>query len=292
MSGFFFRKNNIPMLSQSSIFASSTGSIVLQNSQVRADGDLIPNAKRAKVFPSNLSSFLYIHPYIPLLLIRRYSLLISYFNAYEKMNERSPQTIGSVIEYMCMVAYRKFITRARGETIRKRLLNKKFLFDVSDKENMQRLEGGLLGAVEAYELKGFVQDLRKRGIAHDGPDGIHIPALETMGEPAEEVDASSSSNVSVSEADAILKDAAARAAASRRIGSSNKVQRTSPSKLRAYFEITDATLTEVPIPNEKEDMHIPPEGIIIKKVMDDDSTNDENQRTIEEESLPKRARHC
>lgn len=43
-----------------------------------------------------------------------------FFNVYKKMNERSPQTIGSIIEYMCMVAYRKFITRARGETIRKR----------------------------------------------------------------------------------------------------------------------------------------------------------------------------
>ncbi|VDO24197.1 unnamed protein product, partial [Brugia timori] len=116
------------------------------------------------------------------------------FDVCEKMNERSPQTIGSIIEYMCMVAYRKFITRARGETIRKRLLNKKFLFDVSDKENMQRLEGGFLGDVEACELKGFVQDLRKRGIAHDGPDGIHIPALETMGEPTEEDDAASSSS--------------------------------------------------------------------------------------------------
>uniref|UniRef100_A0A0R3S657 MAGE domain-containing protein n=1 Tax=Elaeophora elaphi TaxID=1147741 RepID=A0A0R3S657_9BILA len=208
------------------------------------------------------------------------------------MNERSPQTIGSIIEYMCMVAYRKFITRARGETIRKRLLNKKFLFDVSDKENMQRLEGGFLGAVEARELKGFVQDLRKRGIAHDGPDGIHIPALETMGEPAEEDDAASSSNVApVSEADVILKDATTRAAFARKIGSSSKVQRTSPSKLRAYFEVTDATLAEVPIPNEK-DVGILPEKVIVKKPIDSDRTNDENQQTIEDNSLPKRARYC
>ncbi|CAG9535370.1 unnamed protein product [Cercopithifilaria johnstoni] len=207
------------------------------------------------------------------------------------MNERSPQTIGSIIEYMCMVAYRKFITRARGETIRKRLLNKKFLFDVSDKENMQRLEGGFLGDVEAYELKGFVQDLRKRGIAHDGPDGIHIPALDTMGEPTEEDDAAGSSNdAPVSEADAILKDAATRAALARKIGSSSKVQRTSPSKLRAYFEVADATLTEVPIPNEKEG--VPPKEIIIKKSKDDDRTNDENQQTVEDGLPSKRARYC
>ncbi|OZC07126.1 hypothetical protein X798_05870 [Onchocerca flexuosa] len=207
------------------------------------------------------------------------------------MNERSPQTIGSIIEYMCMVAYRKFITRARGETIRKRLLNKKFLFDVSDKENMQRLECGLLGAVEACELKGFVQDLRERGIAHDGPDGIHIPALETMGEPTEEDDTSSSSSAPVSEADAIIKDAASRAAFSRRIGSSNKVQRTSPSRLRPYFEVVDAALTEVPIPNENEDICIPSEGVIVMKSIDKDRTNDENQRTVEEGFLPKRTRY-
>ncbi|KAL3998657.1 hypothetical protein ACH3XW_15925 [Acanthocheilonema viteae] len=208
------------------------------------------------------------------------------------MNERSPQTIGSIIEYMCMVAYRKFITRARGETIRKRLLNKKFLFDVSDKENMQRLEGGFLGDVEACELKGFVQDLRKRGIAHDGPDGIHIPALETMGEPTEEDEAASGNDGPVSEADAILKDAAARAALARKIGSSNKVQRTSPSKLRAYFEVADATLTEVPIPNEKEDISVPQEEVFIEKSRNNDRTNDENQQTIENDLLPKRTRYC
>ncbi|EJW87559.1 hypothetical protein WUBG_01531 [Wuchereria bancrofti] len=209
------------------------------------------------------------------------------------MNERSPQTIGSIIEYMCMVAYRKFITRARGETIRKRLLNKKFLFDVSDKENMQRLEGGFLGDVEACELKGFVQDLRKRGIAHDGPDGIHIPALETMGEPTEEDDAaSSSSDAPISEADAIFNDAAARAAFARKIGSSNKVQRTSPSKLRAYFEVANAALIEVPIPNEKEDICVPPEGVTVKKSVDEDRANDENQQTVGNESPSKRTRYC
>lgn len=142
---------------------------------------------------------------------------------------------------------------------------------MSDKENMQRLEGGFLGDVEACELKGFVQDvsrfssweiilniwkckvfsnlismklsliilhcnyyvwfvsfsdeksdilqLRKRGIAHDGPDGIHIPALETMGEPAEEDDAIISGNdAAVSEADTIFKEAASRAAFARKIG--------------------------------------------------------------------------
>ncbi|VDK75981.1 unnamed protein product [Litomosoides sigmodontis] len=212
------------------------------------------------------------------------------------MNERSPQTIGSIIEYMCMVAYRKFITRTRGETIRKRLLNKKFLFDVSDKENMQRLEGGFLGDVEAYELRGFVQDLRKRGIAHDGPDGIHIPALETMGEPTEEEDDSASSSSSsndtpVTEADAIVKDAASRAAFSRRIGSSNKVQRTSPSKLRPYFEIADATLTEVPILNRKEDADALPNEVIVEKSIENDRTNDENQQIAEGNSSPKRTRY-
>uniref|UniRef100_A0A915Q812 Uncharacterized protein n=1 Tax=Setaria digitata TaxID=48799 RepID=A0A915Q812_9BILA len=219
------------------------------------------------------------------------------------MDERSPQTIGSIIEYMCMVAYRKFVTRARGETIRKRLLNKKFLFDVSDKENMQRLEGGFLGAVEACELNGFVQDLRKRGIVRDGPDGIHIPALETMGEPTEDEDASSTnsnaSDAGISEVDAILKDAAIRAAFARRIGSSSKVQRTSPSKLRAYFEIADATFTKVSIPNGCEDVRTPLEEVVNEKLRDKEEssvenqkTTDENQRTTEEGSLPKRARCC
>lgn len=61
--------------------------------------------------------------------------------------------------------------------------------------------------------------LRKRGIAHDGPDGIHIPALETMGEPAEEDDAIISGNdAAVSEADTIFKEAASRAAFARKIG--------------------------------------------------------------------------
>lgn len=67
--------------------------------------------------------------------------------------------------------------------------------------------------------KSVILQLRKRGIAHDGPDGIHIPALETMGEPTEEDDSASSSNdTPVTEADAIVKDAASRAAFSRRIG--------------------------------------------------------------------------
>lgn len=43
-----------------------------------------------------------------------------------------------------------------------RLLNKKFLMDVSDKENMQRFEVGILGPVEKDEIEGYIRDVRSQ----------------------------------------------------------------------------------------------------------------------------------
>lgn len=56
-----------------------------------------------------------------------------------------------------------------------------------------------------------------RGIARDGPDGLHIPTLEIMGE---ELSAENSvvNSADISEAEAVLREVSLRAAMSRKTG--------------------------------------------------------------------------
>lgn len=195
--------------------------------------------------------------------------------------------LGSVIEYICMMAFNKFCSRSRGEAIRKRLLNKQFFMDVSDKENMERFERCLLGPVEKNELEGYIEDLRKRGIICDGPDGMYISAPETMNELSEEEEQAHAAR----EAEIILTDAALRAAISSRMGISNKIQRTSPGKLRKYYETQSDTLSELPLHHGKQDVVKQQMNECRKeKVLTGNGANDQNQGAMDE-VVAKRARY-
>ncbi|VDN01886.1 unnamed protein product [Thelazia callipaeda] len=186
-------------------------------------------------------------------------------------NQRTLNIIRCITDYMVLMAFRKYCIKGRGQAIRKQILNKNFYEDVLDRRNMQQLNVGYLRPIEMYEIKLVLQELRKRGLLLDEPDGINIPVLEQWF-----IDIELELENKKKEHTTILKEQDLMALLSRQTGRSSTVQRTSPRKIRELYEIHSFALTEKQIPSEEENAQRR-EVIPESKPVDNSGFNDENK---------------